>query len=98
MNFPGYSLPVWLHCNSRRAGLDLKKSEKLTNTGVLLAETFFKDIDSESNGGLNLNQASLVERKKADSELNHAEIRQAAMSEVEIGDVPEGFFISKTTC
>ena len=48
---------------------------------------FFKDLYSESDGGLNFNQASLVERQKADPELN--QIRQAAMSEVEIGDVPE---------
>ena len=90
--FPGlFPACVVTRAQSRKAASDLGESEKVVDTGVFLAETFFKDLGSDVDSDLGLNHGALVEQQRADPEL--CQIRQQAMTEAEIGDVPGGFYV-----
>ena len=90
--FPGiFPACVVTRSQSRRSKRDLENSESVSDSGVFLAETFFKGVDSDLDSGPGLNRDSLIEQQKADPEVG--QLRQAAMSEVEIDDVPDGFYL-----
>ena len=76
---------------ARGAKRDLDESEKTTDTVVLLAETFFSDLDPSTDAKSVLSRAALIEEQKTDPEVRR--LRQTAMSEIEASDVPEGFYI-----
>jgi len=90
--FPGiFPDCVVTRSRAKRAEKDLKESEAVADTGVFLAETFFKDLELKSDAGSGLDRLSLVDEQKADPEIS--QIRQSAMSEGEVGDVPVGFYV-----
>ena len=90
--FPGlFPACVVMRAQSRKAASDLDESEKVVDTGVFLAETFFKDLGSDVDSDLGLNHGALVEQQRAYPEL--CQIKQQAMTETEIGDVPGGFYV-----
>lgn len=91
--FPGiFPACVVTRSQAREAKRDLEESSETTNTGVFLAETFFHDLDTETENSSSVNEKpvlsreSLVREQKADSDLH--QIRQT-----EIDDVPEGFYL-----
>ena len=55
-----------------RADRDLEESEEVADTGVFLAETFFRDLEA----GSGLDRESLVEGQKADSELRQTVVTE----------------------
>ena len=63
----------------------------MVDTGVFLAETFFRDLELGSGSGSGLDRESLVEGQKSDLELS--QIRQTAMTEGEVGEFPVGYFV-----
>ncbi len=90
--FPGiFPACVVTRSQSEKAKCDLKESGQVTDTGILLAETFFKDLESDASASPVLSRAALIEQQKGDPEVE--KLRQGAMSEAEICDVPEGFYI-----
>ena len=90
--FPGiFPACMVTRCQARRTKRDLDESEKTTDTGVLLAETFFSDLDPSADAKSVLSRAALIEEQKTDPEVRR--LRQTAMSEIETSDVPEGFYI-----
>ena len=90
--FPGiFPACVVTRSQARGAKRDLDESEKATDTGVLLAETFFSDLDPDTDTKSVLSRAALIEEQKTDPEVRR--LRQTAMSEIEANDVPEGFYI-----
>ena len=90
--FPGiFPACVVTRSQARGAKRDLDESEKTTDTGVLLAETFFSDLDPSTDTKSVLSRAALIEEQKTDPEVRR--LRQTAMSEIEANDVPEGFYI-----
>ena len=90
--FPGiFPACVVTRSQARGAKRDLDESEKATDTGVLLAETFFSYLDPSTGTKSVLSRAALIEEQKTDPEVRR--LRQTAMSEIEANDVPEGFYI-----
>ena len=90
--FPGiFPACVVTRSQARGAKRDLDESEKTMDTGVLLAETFFSDLDPSTDTKSVLSRAALIEEQKTDPEVRR--LRQTAMSEIEANDVPEGFYI-----
>ena len=90
--FPGiFPACVVTRSQARGAERDLDESEKATDTGVLLAETFFSDLDPGTDTKSVLSRAALIEEQKTDPEVRR--LRQTAMSEIEANDVPECFYI-----
>ena len=79
---------------ARGAKRDLDESKKTTDTGVLLAETFFSDLDPSTGTKSVLSRAALIEEQKTDPEVR--KLRQTAMSEIEASDVP--VFTSRMMC
>ena len=90
--FPGiFPACVVIRSQARSVRRDLDESEKSTGTGVLLAETFFGDLDPGTNAKSVLSRAALIEEQETDPEVRR--LRQTAMSEIEVSDVPEGSYI-----
>ena len=90
--FPGiFPACVVTRSQARGAKRDLDESEKTMDTGILLAETFFSDLDPSTDTKSVLSRAALIEEQKTDPEVRR--LRQTAMSEIEANDVPEGFYI-----
>ena len=73
---------------ARDAKLDLEESVQVRDTGVPLAETCFKDFNSDDSDGVTpvMSCAALIEEQKAHSELNS--LRETALSDLEVQDVP----------
>ena len=90
--FPGI-FPACVVTRSQARGVkrDLDESEKTTDTGVLLAESFFSDLDPGTDAKSVLSRTALIEEQKTDPDVRR--LRQTAMSEIEANNVPEGFYI-----
>ena len=92
--FPGiFPACVVTRSQARGAKRDLDESEKTMDTGVVLAETFFSDLDPSTDTKSVLSRAALIEEQKTDPEVRR--LRQTAVSEIEASDVPEGFYIKE---
>jgi len=95
--FPGiFPACVVTRAQAREAKQDLEKSEKVTGSGIFLAETFFRDLNSEGETLVVedkpvLSRTALIREQKADAELEG--LRQTALSESETVDVPGGFYL-----
>ena len=90
--FPGTFPAYVVTCSQTRgAKRGLDESEKTADTGVLLAETFFSDLDPGTDTKLVLSQTALIEEQKTNPEVRR--LRQTAMSESEANHVLEGFYI-----
>ena len=90
--FPGiFPACVVTHSQTRGAKRDLDESEKTADTGVLLAETFFSDLEPGTDTKPVLSRTAPIEEQKTDPEVRR--LRQTAMSEVEANDVPESFYL-----
>ena len=76
-----------------KAKQDELRSEQCSDSGVILAETFLKDIDEgvESSQRPVFSHTSLVREQEADPILK--DIRQNAMSKNEVMMVPEGYYL-----
>ena len=90
--FPGISPTcVVTRSQARGAKRDLDESEKTMDTGILLAETFFSDLDPSTGTKSVFSRAAVIEEQKTDLEVR--KLRQTAMSEIEANHVPDGFYI-----